>query len=371
MMCGANNLIPSMDGPEHFRLRKLMVKIYSEANFRERLGDVVQLSRQFMIDEQWQAGSLLKVQRDTRLMTSFQMFRILLSTDAQDLFEELVKWNERAIICYVADFLPKFLAHTPAMKRRFRLYGELMQRIEQNHMPSQRLGIVQELADELIALHDSDPQFIPEQNLLFMLAATPVFQSIYLGDMLGFLLFEMARQPDVAKRIHEEAKTLFADGDPEKEGFSLDRYDVTRRFVMECLRMYPIISVNLRNVANSCTMENYSLPLRERLYIVQTAAHYMSDSFADPYKFDIDRYLPPRSEHRGAGYAPYGLDTHSCAGRAWMYLQLAVTAMVIAYYFEFEPLPNDYKLRIEPFPALSVTKKLKLRIARQLHELPT
>lgn len=371
MMCGANNLIPSMDGPEHFRLRKLMVKIYSEANFRERLGDVVQLSRQFMVDEQWQAGSLLKVQRDTRLMTSFQMFRILLSTDAQDLFEELVKWNERAIICYVADFLPKFLAHTPAMKRRFRLYGELMQRIEQNHMPSQRLGIVQELADELIALHDSDPQFIPEQNLLFMLAATPVFQSIYLGDMLGFLLFEMARQPDVAKRIHKEAETLFADGDPENEGFSLDRYDVTRRFVMECLRMYPIISVNLRNVANSCTMENYSLPLRERLYIVQTAAHYMSDSFADPYKFDIDRYLPPRNEHRGPGYAPYGLDTHSCAGRAWMYLQLAVTAMVIAYYFEFEPLPNDYKLRIEPFPALSVTKKLKLRIARQLHELPT
>ena len=371
MMCGANNLIPSMDGAEHFRLRKLMVKIYSEAKFRERLDDVIQLSRKFMIDEEWQAGSLLKVQRDTRMMTNLQMFRVLLSTDAQDLFEDLVKWNERAIVCYVADFLPKFLAHTPAMKRRFRLYEELMRRIEQNHIPSQRTGLVQELADELIALHSSDPQFIPEQNLLFMLAATPVFQSIYLGDMLGFVLFEMARQPDVAKGIREEANALFDGGDPKGEDFSLDKYDITRRFIMECLRLYPIISVNLRNVANSCVVENYSLPLKERLYIVQSAAHYMSDSFPDPYKFDIDRYLPPRNEQRGAGYAPYGLDTHSCAGRAWMYMQLAVTVLIIAYYFEFEPLPNDYKLKIDPFPALSVTRKLKLRIARQLHEIPT
>ncbi len=371
MLCGANNLIPSMDGADHFRLRKLMGRIYSKAKFHERLDDMFRLSRQFMISQKWQAGSELEVQRDTRSMTSFSMFQMLLSTDAQDVFEDLVKWNERAIICYVADFLPKFLAHTPAMKRRFRFYEELMRRIEQNHIPIQRAGATPELADELIALHGSDPQFIPEQNLLFMLAATPVFQSIYLGDMLGFVLFELARHPDIAAKIGEEANALFDGGDPDSDEFTPDKYDVTRRFLMECLRLYPIISVNLRNVANSCVVENYSLPLRERLYIVQTAAHYMSDCFPDPYKFDIDRYLSPRNEHHGPGYAPYGLDTHTCAGRAWMHLHLAVSLLMIAYYYKFEPLPDGYKLKINPFPALSVTKKLKLRIASQLHEFPT
>ena len=371
MVCGANNLLPSVDGADHFRLRKLMGRIYSKAKFHERLDDVFQLSRQFMMDQKWQAGSELEVQRDTRLMTSYQMFQILLSTDAQDLFEDLVKWNERAILCYVADFLPRFLTHTPGMKRRFRLYEKLMRRIEQKHMPIQRAGAAQELADELIALHNSEPQFIPEQNLLFMLAVTPVFQSIYLGDMLGFLLFEMARQPDIAARIHEEASALFDGGDPGKDEFSPDRYDVTRRFIMECLRMYPIISIHLRNVANACVVENYSLPLRERLYIVQTAAHYMSDSFPDPYKFDIDRYQAPRNEHLGPGYAPYGLDTHTCAGRVWMHLQLAVSVLTIAYHFQFAPLPKDYKLKINPLPALSVTRGLKLRIASQLHEFST
>ena len=370
MLCGANNLLPSMDGAEHFRMRKLMVKVYSNANFYERLDDMLQLTRQFMVDQKWQEGSELEVQRDTRLLTNFQMFKVLLSTDAQDLFEDLVKWNERALLCYVADFLPKFMAHTPVMNRRFRRYAELARRIEQNHLPIQRTDVVRELADELIALHNSDPQFIPEQNLLFMLAATPVFQSIYLGDMLGFILFEMARHPDVAARVREEANQIFSDGDPSKDEFTPDQFDVSRRFIMECLRLYPIIGVSLRNVANSCIVENHSLPLREKIYIVQSAAHYMSDCFAEPFKFDIDRYLAPRNEHNDPGYAPYGLDAHKCAGRAWMHLHLTVTMLLMAYYFEFEPLPKNYRLKIEPFPALSVTRKLRLRIGRQLHEFP-
>ena len=370
MLCGANNLLPSTDGADHFRLRKLMGGIYSRAKFQERLDDMFRLSREFMKNQKWQEGSVLNVQRDTRIMTSFQMFQVFLSTDAQDLIEDLTIWNERAILSYVADFLPKFLTHTPGMKRRFLLYKELMRRIEQNHVPTQRTGAVRELGDVLIGLHNSDPQFIPEQNMLFMLAVTPVFQSIYLGDMLGFMLFELARQPSIAARIHEEASELFDGGDPDKDGFSPDKFDVTRRFIMECLRLYPIISVNLRNVANSCVVENYSLPLRERLYIVQTAAHYMGDCFPDPYKFDIERYQPPRNEHRGPGYAPYGLDTHTCAGREWMHLHLAVTLLMFAYYFQLAPVPGDYKLKISSFPALSVTKKLKLRIARQLRKIP-
>lgn len=368
-ICGANNLLPSMDGGDHFRLRKVMAKIYSKKRFNERLNDMVQLTREFVIDQNWQAGAELKVQRDTRLMTNYQMFKIFLSIDAQEEFEDLVKWNERAIMCYVAGFLPKFLARTPAMKRRFRLYEKIVQRIDQSHIPIQRTEVAWELADELISLHSSDPQFIPEQNLLFMLAATPVFQSIYLGDMLGFMLFEMARHPDIASQISEEAKVLFDDGNSNIDEFALEKCDVTRRFLMECLRIYPVITVNLRDVATSCVFENYSLPLRERIHIVQTAAHYMCDSFPDPYKFDIDRYLPPRNEHRKVGYAPYGSDTHKCAGQAWMRLHLAVTVLIVAYYYEFAPLPDDYKLKINPFPALSVSEKLRLRIASQRREL--
>ncbi len=370
-VCGASNLLPSLDGADHFRLRKFMGNVYSRKKFHERLDDMCRLCRQFMAGQEWKAGSELHLQKVTRSMTSLQMFNVLFSVDAQDLFDDLAKWNERAILCYVADFLPRFLVHTPAMKRRFRLYDELMRRIEENHLPLQRAGRVQELADDLISLHNIDPQFIPEQNLMFMLAVTPVFQSIYLGDMLGFALYEMARQPGISRRIRDEANCLFDGGNSDVVEFSPEKFDVTRRFIMECLRLYPIISVHLRNVANSCVVENYALPLRERLYIVQSASHYMSDCFPEPFKFDVDRYLPSRREHHGPGYAPFGLDTHTCAGQAWFNLQLALNVLIVAYHFEFAPLPEDQKLKISPFPALSVSERTRLRIAKQLHELPS
>ena len=124
--------------------------------------------------------------------------------------------------------------------------------------------------------------------------------------------------------------------------------------------MYPIVPMSIRNVMNSCVVEGYELQVGARILTAQTAAHYMSDIFPDPFSFDIDRYLPPRNEHRSPGYAPYGLGTHTCLGFRWVELQLAVNLLMIARYFTLEVSPANYKLRIDPFPSMSPSKKLKI-----------
>ena len=368
--CGAQGLITSLDGADHFRLRKVMRSYYSARKFIERLDDVCKLLRQYMSNQNWEAGSVIEVKRDTRLMINLQMTQITVSTDSQDIFEELVAWKERASNCYVGHLMPNFMARTPAINKRFKLLGAFMRRIEQNHTPFQRAGAVRELADDVFSLHSSDPQFLPEQNLVFMLAAAPTLQSIYVGDLLGFALYEMAKHPELAAQIREEANIFFGDEGMDRGKFLQQSDTASRRFLMECLRMYPIVCMQARNVANSCTVENFALPLGEQVIIAQSAAHYMDDSFPDPYEFDIDRYLPPRNEHQRRDYAPYGLGTHMCVGYVWMNLQMIVTLLMIAYYFEFAPPPENHKLKISPFPTLSVSKKLKLRIANRLHELP-
>lgn len=368
--CGASGLITSLDGADHFRMRKVMSGVYSRAKFLERLEDMYRLTRQFMMEAKWQKGTEISVREATRLLINLQMTELLVSTDTQDLFGELVKWKERASNVHVGHIMPKFLARTPAMKRRLTLFDTMMQRISQNHTPYQRAGATRELADDLISLHASDPQFLPEQNIKFMLVAAPVLQSIYLGDCLGFALYEIARRPEIAAQIRNEAHELFGDGVPEKDKFSSSKFDITRRFTMECLRLYPVVSMQARHVANTCVVENYELPLGELILIAQTATHYMPEVFPDPYEFDIDRYLPPREEHRDIGYAPYGLGSHLCVGFKWMEMQLIVTLLIISHYFEFAPPAKNYKLKISPFPTMSVSKKLKLRIDNQLHELP-
>lgn len=91
--------------------------------------------------------------------------------------------------------------------------------------------------------------------------------------------------------------------------------------------------------------------------------------FRNPYSFDINRYLPPRSEHRSPGFAPYGLGTHTCLGSRWMNLQLAVNVLMIAHHFTLEVYPANYKLRISPLPSMKPSRSLKVRVAERKREL--
>ncbi|MYI45543.1 MAG: cytochrome P450, partial [Gemmatimonadetes bacterium] len=137
-------------------------------------------------------------------------------------------------------------------------------------------------------------------------------------------------------------------------------------------RMYPIVPMSVRNVMNTCTVGNYELPVGERIHIAMTATHYMRDVFSEPYKFDIDRFLPSRREHHSMGFAPYGLGTHRCLGTRWMEMHLAVNLLMLAHYFTIEVAPEKFarKLRLNPFPSLKPSKKLQFRISEQRRELP-
>ena len=180
---------------------------------------------------------------------------------------------------------------TPGMRRHAGAVDTLLERVQGVHTPAQRAGSPRDLADDLLSQHASDPQFVPESNLRFALSAT-LIASVYLGDAFSFALYAMASQPEIYREIQSEADALFENGDPEGDDFSLSAMDVTHRFLMECLRMYPIVPMSIRNVMNSCMVEGYELPVGTRLYIAQTAGHYMPDIFPDPFTFDIDRYLP-------------------------------------------------------------------------------
>ena len=115
------------------------------------------------------------------------------------------------------------------------------------------------LAD-LRSLHASDPQFVPESNLRFALSAA-LIAGVYLGDAFSFTVYAMASRPALYARIRSEADALFDDGDPDGEDFTPSAIDVTHRFLMECLRMYPIVPMSIRNVMNTCVVEDYELPV--------------------------------------------------------------------------------------------------------------
>ena len=363
---GAAGVLPSLDGADHFRLRKSLQPAYSRERLEMQLDKVHEYGLEVMSN--WNVGDALPASRTSRHVVNAQLSQLFVGVDSQDLIDDLLKFKERALSVYIIKALPKLLLNTPGMRRRAGAIDVLLERIESVHTPAQRADQVRDLADDFLSLHASDPQFMPESNFKFVFSAA-LIASAYLGDMLSFCWYSLATHPEHHAKIREEADALFANGVPAADDITPAAVDVTRRFMMECLRLYPIVPMSMRHVMNACVVEGYQLEVGTRLHIAQTATHYMDSVFPDATKFDIDRYLPPRNEHHGSSYAPYGLGTHSCLGSRWMELQLTTNLLMLAKHFTFDVTPRKYqdmnKLKISPLPSLKPHKSVKLVVTEK------
>ena len=104
------------------------------------------------------------------------------------------------------------MLYTPGMRRRTKAIDTLLERIESVHTPAQRAGCPRDLADDILRLHASDPQFLPESNLRFALSAA-LIASVYLGEALSFAVYAMVSQPEFHELVRSEADALIANGE--------------------------------------------------------------------------------------------------------------------------------------------------------------
>ena len=365
---GASGILPTLDGSEHFRLRKAYSPACSRAWLAGQLDQLFKLTRKAMAD--WTVGETYQARSMCRRLINGQVSPLQVGVESQDLLDGMISFKERVLAVHgMQPPLPEITLKTPGMKRRAKLIEEMFERVRNVHTPAQRAGCPRNLADDLLSLHASDPQLMPEANLRFALSATGVL-SMYFGDALSFAIYDMVTRPELHDQVRSEADALFDNGDPDSEDFTPSAIDVTHRLIQESLRMHPTLASSGREVVNSCVVEGYELPIGSRVCIAFSAAHFMEDVFPDPLSFDIDRYLPPRNAHRSPGYAPFGLGPHTCLGSRQATLHAAVNLLMIAHYFDISVSPSNYVLRCDPLPTVKPTRKLKFHIAKQRRDLP-
>jgi len=117
------------------------------------------------------------------------------------------------LVTHVQQALPKFMLKTPGMKRRKKRIGDLVSRIMAAHTPTQRAGCPRDIMDDVLSLHAADPQFLPETDLPFSLVS-PQIVSLYMGNAMSFVLYNLLRRPELYRQIQDEADRVFAAGDP-------------------------------------------------------------------------------------------------------------------------------------------------------------
>ena len=248
----------------------------------------------------WDVGTAMPAQVMLRPLLNAQSSPLLASIDTQDEIVDALEYKVRVLNVGIVKTMPRFMLNTLPMRRRAKVtqtdhrpYGRVHIR------PRSGLGWPKDVVDAYLALHASDPQFLPEFGPGAAVRGDLDDRPCTWATRSALPSTGLLKNPELYERVTAEADALWAEGDPGEDDFSRDRIDVTSRVLMETLRMSPIVAMSMRTVMNTCVVEGYELPVGTQLLIAQTATHYLEETFPDPWTFDIDRYASPAKRASG------------------------------------------------------------------------
>ncbi|MFC8764271.1 cytochrome P450 [Streptomyces sp. NPDC057193] len=133
----------------------------------------------------------------------------------------------------------------------------------------------------------------------------------------------LAARPDVERRVHAELDEVL-DGRP--VGYAdLPSLAYLGRVVQELLRMYPTGWILTRRATSSVVLGGHRIPEGADVFFSPYALHRDPAVFADPGRFDPDRWLPERAATvpRHA-YLPFGAGVRKCIGESLAYAEITL-----------------------------------------------
>eukprot|EP00166_Cyanidium_caldarium_P000939 ctg_1418.g492 len=176
------------------------------------------------------------------------------------------------------------------------------------------------------------------------------------GSWTGLLAL---RDAAVVQQLHEEQAQVLVD---ERGQFAIDydrllRLDRLHRCIKEALRMYPPLIFIMRQVMQPRQYQQYTIPTGDILVVSPSISMRLPQVFAEPDRYDPERYAPPREEDKQAPFSHIGFGggRHACMGEQFAYLQIKTIWSVLLRDFDMEavgalPQPDYEAMVVGPKP---------------------
>ncbi|KAF6003280.1 hypothetical protein F1559_002642 [Cyanidiococcus yangmingshanensis] len=239
-------------------------------------------------------------------------------------------------------------------RKRYQEIAEQAQRMLQD--PQQALEAAKEV-DVLQVFMDStyrDGTSLTDEQITGLLIAVLFagqHTSTITGTWTGLL---MLRNPELVARVRSEQKQILYD---ESGRFRIDydallRLENLHRCIKEALRMFPPLIFLMRQVVQPRSYRGYVIPKDDIVAISPPISMRLAEVFAEPDRYDPDRYAAPREEDKRAPFSHIGFGggRHACMGEQFAYLQIKTIWSVLLRDFDLEPLgplpPPDYNAMV-------------------------
>ena len=364
----ALRFLVSMDGEEHFRMRRIQTPGLSRAVAEKRVPLLLDLVRREIAS--WPIGKPIPGTKTCQQIIYDLSSNLMVSMSTPEYFDDVrhladASFNhalQYALTSYNTHF--KLLMRTPRLRRARARTDELAAKIIAAHDPKKRGDRDPDLIDDLLDLHRTDPQVLPETDLK-MAVLSPLWLGLHTaGHAAPFMLYRLLKHPDLLQQAKDEADALFAQGPPTAQG--LRSLDVIPRILMETLRLHTPTPGLKRTVTNSFEFAGCTVPAGQSVIISLALCYSLPEYFANPQRFDPDRFAPPRNEHKQPGvYHPYGIGTHRCLGGYLAEFMIVTFMATILHEVELALHPPNYKLKEKNQPTSHPNDAFKFKVTRR------
>ncbi|KAM7187828.1 Cytochrome P450 [Naviculisporaceae sp. PSN 640] len=188
------------------------------------------------------------------------------------------------------------------------------------------------------------------QEALFLLTAG--------GDTVATLIpatfFYLVRNPKCYRKLAEEIRSTFSSGGEIQGGPKLSSCSYLRACIDEALRMSPPVPTTLWRVQDPhdkqpLLIDGCFVPRGTSIGVNTYALHHNEEYFPKSFEYRPERWLASPDEPGSEAarkraleaFAPFGVGSRSCAGKAMAYLEASLVLAKTFWYFDFEAAPGE------------------------------
>ncbi|MEU8568959.1 cytochrome P450 [Streptomyces pathocidini] len=329
------NGVAGTDGPSHLAQRRLAMPAFHQARLNSYVDPIREQT--LAMTRAWKAGQVIRVDRAMYRLTCFVVGSCLFG---RDLDERQVAVIDRWMPVVFQNLFVRSLSPADALDRLPTVLHRRFARARKH---------LRQLADDLVQDHDPachgtlmsllagardggtgcplDARQLTDEVMTFLLTGTePVAVS------LTRLFYELARNPAAEASLHREIDTVLAGR--RVTSADLPRLPYTKRLVAEVLRLYHPIYLLMRRTRQPVELGGYRLPADTDVLFSLTTINRDPDSFADPHRFDPDRWLTTPVP---AAYMPFGEGHHKCLGGQFAMTELMIATATISAHWRLRP----------------------------------
>lgn len=343
-----SGMTEARDGEANRKRRAQSSRQWSRARILDQIPQIVEITLEST--QGWQPGSRIAVHASMRRLVAEQLGRLLLGVSPGDYLDDFVTFLNTTIVNTLkvgnkggAGF--DSAAYQRAVQR-VNEFGRLAYETHLQHPePNGKPDMIDDVMRETAQYPESSRRAILEH-----VALGPMLAGIdTVANTLSFMLYALLASPEALRRVQAEIEAARSRGPLSWE--QLRQMPDLQGAMMETLRRYPVAGGHRARVARPLTLGGFRLEAGQDVEVAMIVPHFLEDVYPSPLQFDLERFRPPRNEHRKPGaYAPFGLGDHTCLGAGIAEVQLLVTMATLLSRYTLQFDPPDYQLVIEHHP---------------------